>query len=262
MIMHEGRCLLEDGREGVAKRRDSSKYPWAVSLGNTTLCFVTDKGISQEEIAGFDIIKMLEPGWQDISSAPRDGSHVLLYRNHIQFIGHYSRGGWYINAPGLVPMTPHPTHWMPVPKKPTVENLEAGGMFTGTISLQKPLLQVGAHKTLAVDIHGVQITVTNQTDFEYKVHSMLEHIEPLVFDQSNLYRWATCFGIRLYKDGAQFSKMWMQFETEPTWVISVGDDDYGYINCTGRSAPILFHEPKLPEDNFQDTLTFVEENHG
>lgn len=62
-------------------------------------------------------------GWQPIETAPKDGSHVLLYRPEIQFIGYYGgdNSGWRINAPLLPSMFPIPTHWMPVPKPPEVK---------------------------------------------------------------------------------------------------------------------------------------------
>jgi len=61
--------------------------------------------------------------WKPIEAAPRDGSHVLLYRPEIQFVGYYSGpvAGWCINAPGLPFMWPIPTHWMPLPEPPKEE---------------------------------------------------------------------------------------------------------------------------------------------
>lgn len=58
--------------------------------------------------------------WRKIESAPLDGSHILLYRPHIQFTGYYGgeNSGWRINAPGLPSMWPLPTHWMELPTEP------------------------------------------------------------------------------------------------------------------------------------------------
>lgn len=59
--------------------------------------------------------------WQPIKTAPKDGSHVQLWRDDIQFTGYYSgfRGGsWIINAPGLPVIDPLPTHWQPLPPPP------------------------------------------------------------------------------------------------------------------------------------------------
>lgn len=59
-------------------------------------------------------------GWQPIETAPKDGSHVQLYRPEIQFVGYYggADSGWRINAPGLPAMWPQPTHWRPLPAAP------------------------------------------------------------------------------------------------------------------------------------------------
>jgi hypothetical protein len=59
--------------------------------------------------------------WLPIESAPRDGSHIHLYRPEIQFVGYYAvnAGRWCINAPGLPVMEPAPTHWRPIPAPPS-----------------------------------------------------------------------------------------------------------------------------------------------
>lgn len=56
--------------------------------------------------------------WQPIATAPKDGSHVMLYRPHIQFIGYYSTVCWRVNAPGLPAIDPPPTHWQSLPAPP------------------------------------------------------------------------------------------------------------------------------------------------
>jgi len=58
--------------------------------------------------------------WQLIDTAPTDGSHILVYRPKIQFVGYYGgeKSGWIINAPGLPAMWPPPTHWMPLDNGP------------------------------------------------------------------------------------------------------------------------------------------------
>ena len=58
--------------------------------------------------------------WLPIDSAPKDGTHVQLYRPEIQFTGYYggADSGWRINAPGLPAMWPCPTLWMPIPAAP------------------------------------------------------------------------------------------------------------------------------------------------
>lgn len=61
-----------------------------------------------------------EQGWQDIATAPNDGTHIMLFRPEIQFIGYYggSNSGWRINAQGQPSLWPLPTHWMPLPAPP------------------------------------------------------------------------------------------------------------------------------------------------
>ena len=63
--------------------------------------------------------------WEPIETAPRDGSHILLFRAEIQYVGYYggSKSGWIINAPELPLMRPLPTHWMPLPDAPYNKSL-------------------------------------------------------------------------------------------------------------------------------------------
>lgn len=68
--------------------------------------------------------------WQDISTAPKDGTTVLLYRerrdtpgkSQLEFMefGHYVdyAGCWYTHK--LLRSRP-PTHWMPKPEPPRKE---------------------------------------------------------------------------------------------------------------------------------------------
>lgn len=128
----------------------------------------------------------------------------------------------------------------------------------------KPIILVTAGHSFQIGESG--IVIQNLSNHDYNISFDFEKIPesvPLVFsmDEEWLYKWATCFGIRLYKDGAQFSMTWMQFEYTPIWEDECGDKDYGYVKCVGRSAPIMFHDPKLPDNdvNLQDTLTFVTE---
>lgn len=63
---------------------------------------------------------MLNNGWQDIESAPKDGTYVMLYRpcrSHPVF-GRWLdyRGSWW--SEGL-PI--EPTHWQPPPAPPALE---------------------------------------------------------------------------------------------------------------------------------------------
>ena len=52
--------------------------------------------------------------WRPIETAPKDGSHVLLFRPEIVFCGYWSKKGWTISAPGLPLMLPSATHWRPI----------------------------------------------------------------------------------------------------------------------------------------------------
>lgn len=61
--------------------------------------------------------------WQPIESAPKDGTHIQLFRPDIQFVGYYggANSGWIINAPDLPAIRPLPTHWKPLTKMPINE---------------------------------------------------------------------------------------------------------------------------------------------
>jgi len=54
--------------------------------------------------------------WQDISTAPKDGRHILLYRPDIQFVGYHAIVGWCMQ--GCRVIDPPPTRWRPLPATP------------------------------------------------------------------------------------------------------------------------------------------------
>ncbi len=63
--------------------------------------------------------------WKDISTAPKDGSLILLchYANYGPFSGKFVDGDWYAlcdleDATGI---TSRPTHWMPLPDAPETQ---------------------------------------------------------------------------------------------------------------------------------------------
>lgn len=64
--------------------------------------------------------------WRPIAEAPRDGTHMQLYRPEIQFVGYWATKAkcWCINAPGLPVMEPPPTHFRPLPEPPNLNENE------------------------------------------------------------------------------------------------------------------------------------------
>lgn len=63
-------------------------------------------------------------GWQDIETAPKDGSHILFVDAGVVNEGRYIEGhGWWLahNDPSdsWGPGQLHPTHWMPMPEPPS-----------------------------------------------------------------------------------------------------------------------------------------------
>lgn len=63
-------------------------------------------------------------GWRDISTAPKDGTHILMWGGyHSPFSGYYrdkwvERVGWHISGGIHIDPTAEPTHWMPLPQPP------------------------------------------------------------------------------------------------------------------------------------------------
>lgn len=57
--------------------------------------------------------------WKTIDSAPKDGTHVLLYGRGYIITGHYDDSPQIGNYPNWRwGLTFNPTHWMPLPKPP------------------------------------------------------------------------------------------------------------------------------------------------
>ena len=63
--------------------------------------------------------------WQPISSAPKDGTQVLLWqKGEGQFIGEYTFNQWWTDAEWANDIEGHflprcsPTHWQPLPPPP------------------------------------------------------------------------------------------------------------------------------------------------
>jgi hypothetical protein len=59
--------------------------------------------------------------WQSIETAPRDGTHILLYKSGIQFVGYWENGYWVINIARLSVVASFPTHWKPLPYDPETD---------------------------------------------------------------------------------------------------------------------------------------------
>jgi len=64
-----------------------------------------------------------EPKWQPIDTAPKDGTRILVFCSHSNMTvetcwikNEITLYGWWWNTKELNP----PTHWMPLPKPPTV----------------------------------------------------------------------------------------------------------------------------------------------
>ena len=62
--------------------------------------------------AYLDLLERVE--WRPIETAPKDGTHIQLYRPEIQFVGYWSDAGWCMQ--GCKMIDPAPTHWMPLPQ--------------------------------------------------------------------------------------------------------------------------------------------------
>ena len=68
--------------------------------------------------------------WQDISTAPKDGTYILVHQTGtlapndfvVYFDRSWSDDGWWLTCDGKDPELPlrgpEPTHWMPLPKPP------------------------------------------------------------------------------------------------------------------------------------------------
>lgn len=59
--------------------------------------------------------------WQDIESAPRDGTDILVFEKGVSRIAFWdtARGGIWSEWPGRVQV--YPEHWQPTPPPPKVK---------------------------------------------------------------------------------------------------------------------------------------------
>ncbi len=60
-----------------------------------------------------------DEGWQDISTAPKDGTRILLYfKKYGASSGHYNTDGFLWNGHAVLDGMAVPTLWQPLPSKP------------------------------------------------------------------------------------------------------------------------------------------------
>ncbi len=69
--------------------------------------------LDEPQEVGLSRSNALLSGWHPINTAPKDGTHIQLYKPEIQFVGYWAIGcgKWIINAPDLPKMEPGPTQW-------------------------------------------------------------------------------------------------------------------------------------------------------
>ena len=75
--------------------------------------------------------------WQSMNTAPKDGTHVLLYlsgegyhgpRQCNVVVGIHTSSGWYYQCDGGAgKVSAEPSHWMPLPDLPTTTTKEHEG---------------------------------------------------------------------------------------------------------------------------------------
>ena len=117
-------ALAESQAECEKLKKDINKMPTAMDLQEAYKFYEAKcKGFErlQSELAASqaECERLRESqAWRLIATAPIDGSHILLFRPYIQFVGYFSRQGWIINAPELPEMYPPPTHWRDLPPMP------------------------------------------------------------------------------------------------------------------------------------------------
>lgn len=85
------------------------------------------------EVLGKSLIANNKPApegmkWQPIETAPKDGFHILLWSDDIQFVGFWAQGragGWCAVADKCPSIKPNPTHWMPLPAPPSADAIKS-----------------------------------------------------------------------------------------------------------------------------------------
>ena len=113
-------------------RPDNRRDPQDKGSGS----YIGDANDGQTEDNDTEYVRADLPGWQDISTAPKDGSPVLVWADSHGWRGKFARmsavfhqGQWRIFGPILGEPDASggtrqwlgevtPTHWMPLPKPP------------------------------------------------------------------------------------------------------------------------------------------------
>ena len=64
--------------------------------------------------------------WHPIETAPQDGTPIRLFCPRLSedgvIVGFWNAGKWFMRQDGPYPVVLKPTHWMPIPPPPTVND--------------------------------------------------------------------------------------------------------------------------------------------
>lgn len=77
-----------------------------------------DEGRILSVIAEFEY-----PQWQPIETAPKDGQYILACDEDATLVTHWMEGGWYEGEDRYEYFYWEPSHWMALPAKPEVKNV-------------------------------------------------------------------------------------------------------------------------------------------
>lgn len=95
----------------------------------------TVRSVSARSEAGETPALPAHTQWRDISTAPKDGTPLLLFGRFVRATAPVRFIGWYLNAYGWInaqfsegyPQQMVPTHWLPLPLTPTSTEEEDNG---------------------------------------------------------------------------------------------------------------------------------------
>lgn len=87
--------------------------------------FVENAGLAAQTREHFIKVKAAldQMGWQTIDTAPKDGSHIMVFNQYCILIAAYDEPNYeddpcWIDLGSSYPIEPIPTHWMPLPQPP------------------------------------------------------------------------------------------------------------------------------------------------